>query len=310
MSSSAPPQLIGDRYEVERVLGRGGMSVVYAVRDRHTARRCALKQLAPRNESHRAQLAAQFQREYAILGQLSHPSIITVYDYGIAGNSAYYTMELLEGSDLNELAPLPVPRACKLLREVASALALLHSRRLLHRDATANNVRLDADGGAKLIDFGAMIHMGTPEHVIGTPPYLPPEALHGLPLDGRVDLFALGALAYFLLTKRHAYPATSVAELRELWQQRPPAPSELAPDIPKGLDDLVLALLDTDVGVRPSNAAEVIERLTAVAGLPSDQRLAVAQSYLTTPALVGRESHIARARQYLDHAAHGHGSAL
>ncbi|HKP57959.1 MAG TPA: protein kinase [Polyangiales bacterium] len=305
-----PPQLIGDRYEVERVLGRGGMSVVYAVRDRHTARRCALKQLAPRSESHRAQFAAQFQREYAILGQLSHPSIITVYDYGIAGDSAFYTMELLEGSDLNELAPLPVPRTCKLLREVASALALLHSRRLLHRDATANNVRLDADGSAKLIDFGAMVHMGTPEHVIGTPPYLPPEALHGLPLDGRVDLFALGALAYFLLTKRHAYPASSVAELRELWQQRPRAPSELAPDIPRGLDDLVLALLDTDVSVRPSNAAEVIERLTAVAGLPSDRRLAVAQSYLTTPALVGRESHIARARQYLDRAAHGHGSAL
>jgi serine/threonine protein kinase len=81
--TDATPQLIDARYDVERLLGRGGMSVVYAVRDRHSGRRCALKQLAPRTEAHRAQLSAQFRREYAILGQLAHPSIVTVHDYGI-----------------------------------------------------------------------------------------------------------------------------------------------------------------------------------------------------------------------------------
>src|SRR4029077_19386412 len=118
------------------------------------------------------------------------------------------------------------------------ALALLHSRRVLHRDTTAGNVRLDAQGKAKLIDFGAMVHMGTAEHIIGTPPYIPPEVFHGLSLDGRVDLYALGALAYFALTKRHAYPARSVRDLRDQWQNRPRPPSDYARDVPAGLDEL------------------------------------------------------------------------
>jgi serine/threonine protein kinase len=171
------PQLIDLRYEVESTLGRGGMSVVYAVRDRNTGARCALKQIEASNEAQRALHATQLQHEYAMLGQLSHPSIIKVYDYGVVEARPYYTMELLEGSDLASLAPMPAQQVCKVLREIASALALLHSRRVLHRDTTTGNVRLDAQGNAKLIDFGAMVHMGTAEHVIGTPPYIPPEVL-------------------------------------------------------------------------------------------------------------------------------------
>ena len=90
---------------------------------------------------------------------------------------------------------------------MASSLAILHSRGLLHRDVSARNVRCTADGRAKLIDFGAMTAMGVAKDVVGTPPFMAPEALQMQTLDARADLFALGALAYYVLTGRHAYPA-------------------------------------------------------------------------------------------------------
>src|SRR5262249_36759121 len=130
--------VIAGRYRVEDVLGRGGMSVVYRAVDSVTGRRVALKRMtAPTGtEAHRQRMAALFEHEFCTLSELSHPRVIEVYDYGTAGDGAYYTMELLDGSDLREVAPLPWRDACSILRDVCSALALLHSRRLLHRDLT------------------------------------------------------------------------------------------------------------------------------------------------------------------------------
>ena len=130
-------------------------------------------------------------------------------------------MELLDGSDLRERGQLPWREACALLRDVASSLAILHSRRLLHRDVSARNVRCTSDGRAKLIDFGAMTPMGVAKHVVGTPPFVPPEALQLQALDGRADLYALGALA---LLRADRPPRLSRAQLRAscatLWRSR------------------------------------------------------------------------------------------
>src|SRR5690606_23638104 len=109
-------------------------------------------------------------------------------------------------------SPLPLYRACAVLREVASALALLHARRLVHRDISPVNVRLSADGSAKLIDFGALASFGLAAEVVGTPAFASPESLMSRPLDGRADLFSLGALAYWVLTRRTAIGARSVEE--------------------------------------------------------------------------------------------------
>src|SRR5258708_30505932 len=105
-------------------------------------------------------------------------------------------MELLEGQDMRKAAPLPYREACRHLRDVATSLALLHARRLLHRDLSPGNVRMTTDGRCKLIDFGALAAFGTPPFIVGTPPVVPPEALAGAPLDQRSDLYELGALAY------------------------------------------------------------------------------------------------------------------
>jgi hypothetical protein len=303
------PDWIDGRYRLDAVIGRGGMSTVYRAWDARSERACALKRLLPSGERSK-QLAALFQREFATLGQLAHPSIIEVYDYGIDDARPYYTMELLAGNDLRKLAPLPWAAVCRLLREVASALALLHSRRLIHRDVTAANVHCTADMRAKLMDFGAMTDMGVAAQVVGTPPYIAPEALHGQPLDERVDLFALGALAYVALTGRNAFPATTMTQLHAAWRARPLAPSGLVADVPPALDELVLSLLHLDARARPGSAAEVIERLTAIADLGRDLRLDVARAYLITPPLVGRDRELRALRWQLARAQRGRGGAL
>jgi serine/threonine-protein kinase len=181
---SAPPDtLIGGRYRVIEELGRGGTAVVYRVHDVGTGRELALKQWLVENA------AALFEREYYALAQLTHPRVIAVYDYGLDAAGRFYTMELLDGGDLARLSPMPAQRACELMLDVCSSLALLHSRRLVHRDVTPRNVRCTRDGHAKLIDFGAMAPMGPCTQVAGTPAFIAPEVMQMVSIDGRADLF-------------------------------------------------------------------------------------------------------------------------
>jgi tetratricopeptide (TPR) repeat protein len=308
---------IAGRYVVEAELGTGGMGVVSRVRDESTAQTLALKQIhanAGRAES------ALFQREYHTLVLLKHPRIVAVHDYGIDGGRPYYTMELLDGDDLRALAPLDYHTACRHLRDVASALALLAAHRLVHRDLTARNVRVTSDGRCKLIDFGALSPFGTATTVVGTPPYVPPESLRGLPMDQHADLFALGALAYFLLTRTHAFPARHLSELSSMWSRRPERPSAVvarlidggAPltPVPAALDDLVLSLLSTDRAARPQSPAEAIERLTRAGQLLPEPRALAAESFLLSAALVGRTEEAERAKALIDSAVAGAGGAL
>src|SRR5262249_12714250 len=155
-------------------------------------------------------------------------------------------MELLEGADVSKRAPMPYVEACRILRDIASGVALLHARRLIHRDLSARNVWLMPDGRLKLIDFGAMATFGKPADVCGTPPFIAPESHDGRDLDQRTDLYALGALGYYLLTGRHAFPARSMAELPARWRERPrPVGKRVAeldrpdlPEIPQALEGL------------------------------------------------------------------------
>lgn len=302
------PELIVDRYRVEKQLGRGGMAVVYQVHDRSTQRVLALKRLLEQDSaSHVAQL---FEREYQTLSQLVHPRIIEVYDYHTDAQGQFYTMELLSGGDLRQAAPIAWQQTCRLLCDVGSALALLHSRRFVHRDLTPLNVRCTPDGRAKLFDFGSMTQFGRSKHVVGTPPYVAPEALHGQALDGQTDLFALGATAYYALTGRHAYPARSLADLPDLWERAPAPPSQLVPGIPQALDELVLELLQLQAADRPSGAAVVMERLSAIGGFELQEALLVEQAYLATPSLIGRDEPLGAVRRQLKRAREGRGSSV
>src|SRR5262245_26979453 len=151
---------IAGRYLVEATLGRGGMGAVFRAHDQVTNRRIALKQMgiAPGDDRESAQL--RFRREFHTMASLRHPRIVEVYDYGVEGGVPYYTMEILDGQDLHDVVALSFKRACDVLRDVASALAFLHARQLIHRDLATRNIRCTTDGRVKVIDFGVLATAG------------------------------------------------------------------------------------------------------------------------------------------------------
>jgi hypothetical protein len=304
-----PSEVVAGRYKLTQCLARGGMGEVFAAFDQSTGRAVALKRLLPAALRQRA-IVVHFMREYHALSELRHPRIIEVYDYGVDHDVPYYTMELLDGRDLRDLSPLPFREACLYLRDVASSLALLHARRLLHRDVSPRNVRCTSDGHCKLLDFGAMIAFGLPANVTGTAPCVPPEALQGAALDQRTDLYSLGALAYCVLTGRHCYEVAQLDELPAAWAKPVTRPKQLVRDIPVELDELVMSLLSLDPMKRPKSAAEVIDWLSAIGQLPADDIEGIAQSFLTSSQLCGREAERKEITRRLQRALTGQGCAV
>ena len=301
--------LIAGRYELLSPLSRGGMGEVFAARDLSTGTTVALKRLRAEHIK-RQTILAHFTAEYHALARLKHPRIIEVFEFGVHENVPFYTMELLDGEDLREIGAVPYREACRYLRDVASSLALLHAQRLLHRDLSPRNIRRTTDGRCKLLDFGTMTPFGVPRDVAGTAPYVPPEAAECGVLDQRADLFSLGALAYWMLTGRHAYPASKLDDLPALWPLPVERVRHLEPDVPEALDTLVMSLLALDPMKRPFNAAEVIERLNAVAQLESDGSSEVAQSYISSSKMCGRREQMARLRTLVEQSAAGSGAAV
>jgi hypothetical protein len=297
--SAVPAAQMHGRYELKAEVARGGMGVVYRAFDRLGQREVAYKRLLTPESRSSARYAALFQREYNTLAQLEHPAIVDVYEYGFDEVGPFYTMELLDGKGLMELAPLPAREVCRVLRDIASALALLHARRMLHRDLSPGNVRVSSDGRAKLLDFGALIPFGVAPDVMGTPAFMAPESFEGAVLDQRADLYALGALAYWALTRKTAVSARSLADLPMAWLDPIVPPSRHAPGMPQSLEDLVLSLLARDPLARPATAAEVMERLSTIGELDAEpEEHEVALSYIAHPPLVGRDTplrHIRRA---------------
>jgi tetratricopeptide (TPR) repeat protein len=305
---AAEPDRIGGRYIVEAKLGAGGMGAVYRVRD-EAGKRLALKRMAWSGDD-RESARRRFRREFHTMASLRHPRIVEVYDYGIDGDAPYYTLELLDGQDLHDLDRVPWQRACELMRDVASALAFLHARRLLHRDLAPRNVRCTSDGRAKLIDFGVLATTGITGDIAGTPPFMAPETVHGRPLDHRYDLYGLGALLYRILTGRHAYPARTIEQLEIAWRHRPPAPSAIASDVPSALDELVFALLAHDPLARPAGAAEVIDRLSAIAGLERPADVETTHGWIASAALVGRQREMQQIRRAVARVNEGAGRSV
>ncbi|MFI5307061.1 MAG: serine/threonine-protein kinase PknK, partial [Polyangiales bacterium] len=303
------------------------MGAVYKALDRSLRRTVAFKRLELQPEGTlRDRRRVLFEREYRTLVELAHPHIVAAYDYGTDADGPYYVMELLEGADMRELSPLPYPQACRYLREIAASLALLHARRLVHRDVTPRNVRVIEGGECKLLDFGLLAAFGDKGDASGTPPCIPPEALEGRPLDQRADLYSLGALAYFLLTGRQAYPATDALQLPTYWSRALEPPAKVLPaadkkgrplpSLPRELDELVMRLLRLDSLARPTSAGAVMDRLDVIlagerdaARSPQDE-MKLADSYLASSPFVGRTHERAFAKRAVAALQRGQGTAL
>jgi tetratricopeptide (TPR) repeat protein len=288
------------------------MGVVYVVHDELRGERLALKRLQPEAS---ARMVRLFELEYETLASLNHPGIVRAFDYQRDEQGAFYTMELVQGRDLSQQAPMPWRNACRCLRDVAALLALLHARRLIHRDLSPRNLLRTDAGRIKLIDFGSLAAFGETDDVVGTLPFMAPESLGERAIDQRADLFSLGALGYWLLTGVHAFPARSISELEQSWRHAPTPPSSLvmllegkfeAP--PQQLDDLIGNLLQRDPAARPASTAELIDRLTSLADLEPESQ--PAEGYLASNAFVGRTLERGRVLAALTPAKLGQGRAI
>ncbi len=270
------------QYQLVRLIGEGGMGVVYEAHHRLLHRPVALKLL--RREVVSAANLARFEREVQLTAELDNPNTIQVYDYGRTDDGVfYYVMEYLDGISLASLVktdgPLPSARVAHVLRQVCESLAEAHERGLVHRDVKPANVMLCRRGGlhdvVKVLDFGLVKEVAgssgktltAPGLLAGTPRYLAPELLSsGAPADARSDLYALGVTAFELLTGERLFPGVHGAALFECVVSRPaPCPSSrTSGPIPDALDQLVLELLAKDPDQRPQSARAVIARLEQV----------------------------------------------
>ena len=242
---------IGQQYELEGEIGRGGMSVVLRARDRRLNRPVAIKVLPP-ELAHDPAIRARFTREAQMSAQLSHAHIVPIYDVGDRDGIAYFVMALVTGANLAaHLAReprQPVDEVRRILGEVVDALAYAHLRGVIHRDIKPDNILLDRQTGRAIVtDFGIAWAMETGARLtatgiaVGTPTYMSPEQAVGeRELDGRSDLYSVGVLGYQMLTGRVPFEAgNSMALLLKHVTERPRPIADLRPDVPRALRDTV-----------------------------------------------------------------------
>jgi serine/threonine protein kinase len=281
-------------FRVLRLLGQGGMGVVYQAEDTRLQRPVALKVLRPELAS-RPGAASRFLAEARAMASLKHDHIVTVHQVDEVAGVVYLAMELLEGESLEarlRRGPLPLPEVLRVGREAAEALAAAHDKGLIHRDVKPDNIFLESmkdEGGrmkednkpppnspssfrVKLLDFGlaraVQVEARLTERgvVVGTPAYLAPEQAAGREVDGRADLFSLGCVLYRLCTGRLPFPGGDVmAVLTALATQEPVPVRRLNPAVPPALADLIHRLLAKAPAGRPASARQVAALLDGAA---------------------------------------------
>ncbi|MBA3343363.1 MAG: serine/threonine protein kinase [Gemmatimonadaceae bacterium] len=276
-------------YQLEELLGKGGMGEVYKAKHRLLARPAAVKLISPSaleaSGPGAGRVAVErFRREAEAAATLRSPHTIDLYDYGVAEDGTfYYVMELLDGVDLQELVtrhgPLPAERVIHLMRQVCDSLGEAHQRGLVHRDVKPSNIFACRMGLAvdyvKVLDFG-LVKKGTDApakqmtltaegSVSGTPAFMAPEAVSGGPVGPPADVYALGCVTYWLLTGRHVFTAPNpMMMMVQHIQAIPEPPSRKAPHpVPRDLDDLVLRCLAKEPAQRPPDAVSMAKLLDA-----------------------------------------------
>ena len=271
-----------DHYRIAETLGAGGMGRVYRAEHTALARAFALKVMhgAPPGDT---EAVGRFVREARAAARIHHPNIVDVFDFGYLGDGRpYLVMELLAGSNLSGLLgdPLPPAFVWSVARQVASGLAAAHDAGVIHADVSPSNIFVDAEGRAKLVDFGlaqmrnetvALTEDKPADHVYGTPSYIAPEQIRGLSAQEASDQYALGAVIFEMLVGTPPFVARSIRELC-ISHLRSPVPELETPHGP--LPAKATALVNRCLAKRPEDRfARMDDVVAAIADLERSQRV-------------------------------------
>jgi CheY-like chemotaxis protein/predicted Ser/Thr protein kinase len=267
--------IVGGRYQVLAELGRGGMGRVYKALDREIQEDVALKVLNPDIADDDTAME-RFRNELKAARQITHRNVCRVFDLNRAGRTYFLSMEYIAGEDLKSLirrtGRLPVDGAASFGRQVADGLAEAHRAGIVHRDLKPQNVMIDRDGRARILDFGiarlAKSAGITQDGVlIGTPHYMSPEQADGLTVDARTDIYSLGAILYEMLTGAPPFEAdTAAGVIRKHRTEPAPDPKESNPSVPEALSRVVLRCLEKNPGNRYQSAEELSGLLAPFSG--------------------------------------------
>ncbi|HEV3009161.1 MAG TPA: serine/threonine-protein kinase [Burkholderiales bacterium] len=262
------------KYELRHQIGRGAMGVVYEAFDTVIERPVALKMLrtdlyAPEQL---ADVRARFKREAHSAGRLSHPNIVTIFDYGEHEGAPYIAMDLMTGEELARSlesgARMALPQVVRVMEQLLAALAYAHEKGVVHRDMKPSNVFVLRDATIKVVDFGLarieasnLTETGT---LLGTPAYMSPEQFLGLPADARSDLFSVGVMLYQMLTGDRPFTGSPSTIMQKVLRQDPVEPSVLNPTLSAAWDDLVKRALAKKPDHRLQSARQFAEYVRLV----------------------------------------------
>ncbi len=269
------------RYQLGRVLGKGAMGSVCEALDPKLHRKVAIKTIlmGQLDEETAKDFSVRFEREARAVARLNHPNIVQVYDFGEEGDTAYLVMELIDGKELKSALttgrPFDRKECVRIMCELLDALDFAHEAKVIHRDIKPANVMFDSQGRTKLTDFGVArvtdadrtsaerTQAGT---VVGTPAYMSPEQLQGLPIDRRTDVFSAGVILYQFLTGQKPFTGEGAWTVqKKIVQDEPPAPSSINVALSPEFDRVVAKALAKDPNQRFATARQFAEALRRAA---------------------------------------------
>ena len=263
------------KYEIRREIGRGAMGVVYEAYDPLIKRMVALKTIRPDQLAGEdsAAMIARFRREAQAAGRLNHPNIVAIYDFGEEAGTSYIAMEFVQGRELKACFEanerFRIADIVRIMTQILGALDYSHRQGVIHRDIKPANIFLLPDGNVKVGDFG-IAHIDTSNltqvgTVLGTPSYMSPEQILGLPVDGRSDLFSAGVILYQFLTGERPFAGSSTTTMQKVLKEEPLPPSTLNVQVLPVMDAVVRQALAKQADARYQTAQEFADAIRAAA---------------------------------------------
>lgn len=267
--------LFANRYLIEKVVGRGGMGVVYRATDSRLDETVAIKTLPGNVMVRSSEELERFKREIRLARKITHRNVLRTYDYGEADGVYFISMEYVPGYTLSELLeenPRLAPRAALgISRQICRGLEVAHEQGIIHRDIKPQNVLIDPKGEVKVMDFGIARMAEAPESmtsagmIVGTPHYMSPEQVQGLPLEARSDVYSLGVVIYEMICGQRPFDApTLTAVLTAHIVQAPRPPIEIRPEIGAQVNAIILRCLAKNPAERYGNAGELLRELDRI----------------------------------------------